>query len=280
MSESAFSHDLKTSSTPNPFVNPSPLNGLPGRTSVAIVGFEEQNGRTAPYDNQEWEIWGFNMANRLGFMRDDEGLFRADRWFDLHEVHAQSEKDLAWIHTCPVPIVLTHQIGLNPRQRILDLEAIEHGILSRYGRIIRCNYFASSFAYALALAISEGFTTIGLFGVSLNWGRERVVERGNLEYWIGIAEGLGIEIVIGERSSLLTHPGLYGIEYDRERDGVINLCAELVRQLLQSPSIAPRLDDVLLARTQAMEQLAKECWYLTQQIIYGSPCDVSREQDS
>lgn len=273
-----LSHDIKTSSTPNPFVNPSPLNGRSGRTRVAIVGFEEQNGRTAPYDDDHWDIWGFNMANRLSFMRDEEGRFRADLWLDLHQIHAQSEKDLAWIHHCPVPIYLTHPIGVNPNQRVLDLEAIEQRIFSLYGRVVRCRYFASSFAYALALALSEGYQTIGLFGVNLNWGRERVVERGNLEYWVGIAEGLGVEIILGERCLLLTHPGLYGIEYDQEREGVIDLCAELMRQLLQSPDIAPRLDEVLLARTQAMEQLARECWMRTQQIIYQFPQSAPKDQ--
>lgn len=238
---------------------------------MAIIGFEEQNIRTAPYDDPAWDCWLFNMFNRLGFAHDELGRFRCDRAFDLHQLHAQSEKDLAWIHHCPVPIYLTHPIGANPRQRVLDLDAIEQRIFALYGRVVRCRYFASSFAYALALALSEGYQTIGLFGVSLNWGRERVVERGNLEYWIGIAEGLGVEIVLGERSLLLTHPGLYGIEYDRERDGVIDLCADLMRQLLQSPDIAARLDDTLLARTQAMEQLARECWARTQQIIYQSP---------
>jgi hypothetical protein len=183
------SYDPHTDSTPNPFVDPSPLNARVGkrRMKVAIIGFEEQNGQTAPYDDPEWDIWGFNMANRLGFMRDRQNRFRADRWFDLHEAHAQSEKDMAWIDACPVPIYLPSRFGSNPHTEVFDLDTIEAEILSKYGRIVRTDYFASSFAMALALALSEGYTTIGLFGVSLDWGRERVVERGNLEYWIGLA---------------------------------------------------------------------------------------------
>lgn len=271
MTRLILTHDPQTSSAPNPFVNPSPLNGLPGRMKVALVGFEEQNQHTAPYDDPEWEIWGFNMANRLGFMRDEAGRFRADAWFDLHQLHAQSELDLAWIHKCPVPIYLTEQIGGNPHVRILDLEAIEHGILSRHGRMIACTYFASSFAYALALAISLGYTTIGLFGVSLDWGRERVVERGNLEYWMGVAEGIGLEVRTDPHSKLLTHPGLYGFHYDRERDGVIRSCAELMRQLAQSPDVAQALDDTLRERLEALELIKAECMSAVARVIYQSP---------
>jgi len=273
MSQVQLSYDTATDSTPNPFVNPSPLNARTGkrRQNVAIVGFEEQNGQTAPYDDPDWDVFGFNMANRLGFMRDSHDRFRADRWFDLHEEHAQSEKDMAWINACPVPIYLPSRFGSNPHAEVFDLEAIEAEILSKYGRIVRTDYFASSFALAFAMALSEGYTTIGLFGVSLDWGRERVVERGNLEYWIGVAEGLGVTVVLGERVKLCTHPGIYGIEYDKEKQGVIRLCGELMRQLLQSPDIAHTLDETLQLRTEALLQLRRDCGNAVQRLIFQSP---------
>ena len=290
----ALSHHAETDSSPNPFINPSPYNtmvematrggatytnqpGLPGeligvpRKKVAICGFEEQSVQTAPYDDPEWDVWGFNMANRMGFMRDREGRFRADAWFDLHEEHAQSAKDLAWINACPVPIYLTHQYGTNPLAIVLSLEDIQADILAQYGRQPKISYFASSFAYATALAIAMGYQTIGLFGVSLDWGRERVVERGNLEYWIGFAQGLGLDVQFSPNSKLLTHPGLYGIQYTQEKDGVEAACAEVMRQLLQSPGIRERLDAGLQERTRAMEQIRQKCANLVERIIYQSP---------
>jgi len=271
-----LSTDPVTSSTPNPFTDPSPLNGLPGRRKVCIVGFEEQNQQTAPLDDAEWEVWGLNMGNRLGIMADTHGQFRADRWFDLHEEHAQSAKDMAWINRCPVPIYLTHQFGLNLRARVLDLEAMQRDLSVRYGiahggHQLPCDYFASSFAYMVALALSEGFTTIGLFGVSLGWGRERLVERGNLEYWLGLAMGLGVEVVLGPGCRLLTHPGLYGIEYRKEGDGVNAICAETMRQLLQTKEVNHCFDTALRARTEALEVLAKACMRAVQQIVYQEP---------
>lgn len=265
-----MSHHAPTDSTPNPFENPSPLNMAKTREKVAIVGFVEQNERTAPYDDPEWDIWGFNMANRLGFMHDSQGRFRADRWFDLHEEHAQDAKDMAWINACPVPIYLTHAFGENVWTRKLWLDDVEFMIARRYKRLPVIDYFASSFAYATALALAEGYTTIGFFGVSLDWGRERVVERGNLEYWIGFAQGLGIDIVMSPNSKLLKHPGLYGIEYTKEKEGVEQLCAELVRQLLQSSGIKEKLDQSLVGRANALTHIRQECANLVDRLIYQS----------
>jgi len=237
---------------------------------VAICGFEEQNDPTAPYDDPAWDIWGFNMANRMGFMRDSQGRFRADAWFDLHELHAQNEKDLAWINACPVPIYLTHAFGVNPLRRVYQPDAVLDAIALNY-RHRPEPYFCSSFAYALALALAQGYRHIGLFGVSLDWGRERIVERGNLEYWIGFAQGVGVTIELSDTSKLLTHPGLYGIEYTKEKEGVEAICAEVMRQLLQSPGIRERLDAGLQERTRAMEQIRQECANLVERIIYQSP---------
>lgn len=277
MTTEALEYDALTYSSPHPFKNPSPLNGGIGRTRVALVGFEEQTKRTAPYDDPLWDIWTFNMANRLGIMHDREGRFRADRWFDLHEEHAQDLKDMSWIMYCPVPIYLTETIGDNPNARVYNIESIMERIVTLYGRAPVITYFASSFAYALALAIAEGYTTIGLFGISLDWGRERIVERGNLEYWIGFAQGLGIAIQLGDGCKLLTHPGLYGFEYDKEKDGVLDLCAEVMRQLLQSSAMKDRLDANLKARMDELINLAQEANLCIQRLVSQSIKDMPRD---
>lgn len=266
----ALSYHAETDSSPHPFNDPSPLNREQDRTRVAICGFEEQNDPTAPYDDPEWDVWGFNMANRMGFMRDSLGRFRADVWFDLHEEHAQNEKDLAWINACPVPIYLTHRFGTNPLARVYQPEAVLDAIAMNY-RHRPEPYFSSSFAYAVALALAQGYQRIGLFGVNLDWGRERVVERGNLEYWIGFAQGCGVTIELSGGSKLLTHPGLYGIEYTREKEGVEGACAEVVRQLLQSPGIKDKLDRTLRERTAALEQIQRTCANLVERLVYQSP---------
>jgi hypothetical protein len=252
-----------TRSEPNPFENPSSLNGQPGRMKFAICGFEEQNHRTAPYDDPEWDIAGFNMANRMGFMHDSEGRFRADLWFDLHEAHAQSEPDMAWIHTCPTVLFLPSVFTKNPNAVAYPLA----WVMKKIGGDAR-PYFASSFAYAFALALAQGYTTIGLFGVNLNWGRERIVERGNLEYWIGIAQGAGVEVVFSPDSKLLTHPALYGLEYTKEKEGVEQICVDTIRQLFQTPEMKHLFEKDLDDRIRVLNALRNEMDLAVQRLIY------------
>jgi hypothetical protein len=260
-----------THSTPDPFLHPSPLNSRPGmRSKLAIVGFMEQNQRTAPLDDPDFDVAGLNMGNRMGIHADAHDRFRADYWFDIHEEHAQNDLDLAWINFCPVPIYLTHDFGVNPQRNVFRVDLVMRGIFERYGRTPE-RYFASSFAYIVAWGLARGYTTIGLFGVDMDWGRERVVERGNLEYWIGFANGLGVEVQLSDKSKLMTHPGLYGIEYDKEKQGVEQICAEVMRQLLQSPDVHARYESMLTQRMQALERVRNEARHLVDRILYQTP---------
>lgn len=60
------------------------------------------------------------------------------------------------------------------------------------------DWYNSSPAYMIALAIHEGATTIGLYGIDVLNGSEYTLERPCLEYLIGLAVGKGIEVVIPE----------------------------------------------------------------------------------
>lgn len=199
------------------------------RKKVSIVGFGQANTPTAPMDDPSYEIWGLNHANRLGFMVDSQGRFRADRWFDLHQEHAQSEEDLAWIHTCQLPIYLTGIFTGNPYALAYPIEQIV--------KHFEQDYFCSSFAYMLVLAAYEGFEEIRLDGIDLCYGRERLVERGNLEFWIGLLRGLHYNIVIPESSSLLTHPYRYGFDYTDEKEAIERAMAVSVVECLNDAAV-------------------------------------------
>ena len=263
---SKISYHALTGSFPDPFINPSPLNGLLGRKKIAILGFEEKNNRTAPYDDVEWECWNFNMFNRMGYSHDEHGRFRCDRAFDLHEEHAQSELDMAWINQCPCPIYLPTLFGANPQARIYPLQEVEAWLLREFS--LAQPYWASSFAYAIVLAMYQGATTIGLFGVSLDWGRERIVERGNLEFYIGLALGSGIKIIRSPGSKLLTHPARYGIEYEAERNQVIEDCGTVVRQLAQGKEFKAAIDAEFQERITALERVRDETLAVVHNLLY------------
>lgn len=215
-----------------------PINNFktfPSRKKVSLVGFEQAYTPTAPMDDPSYEIWGLNHANRIGFMVDSQGRFRADRWFDLHQQHAQSQADLDWIHTCPLPIYLTEKFTANPHALLYPLDRV----LS----FVNHDYFCSSFAYMLVLAALEGFQEIRLDGINLSYGRERLVERGNLEFWIGLLTGSGYTIVLPESSELLTHPYRYGFDYTEEKEAVEQAMAVSVVECSQDQAVRQILRD-------------------------------------
>lgn len=244
------------------------------RKKVALIGFEEKNLRTAPYSDPEWEVWGFNMGNRMGLHDDGCGRFRADRWFDLHEQHAQDEKDLDWINTCPCPIYLTDLFGNNPLAVRYPIEHVEAWLGERFG--VMDSYWCSSFAYAFALAMFEGFEEIGVFGINLDWGRERVYERGNLEFYMGLAMGSGIKVTVSPNSKLMTHFARYGFEYTREKEAVEQDIGELVRQVLGNEQMSAQADKALRFRHYALMMAGYQLNSQIQRLMHLKPSDVQR----
>lgn len=69
------------------------------------------------------------------------------------------------------------------------------------------DYFNSSIAYLLALAIHEGADRIGLWGVDMLDAEEYGYQRPNCEYLIGFARGRGIDVVVHETSPLCKFNG-------------------------------------------------------------------------
>lgn len=86
-------------------------------------------------------------------------------------------------------------------------------------------YFNTSVAYAVALAIFLGAEDIGLYGIDFTWpGEKNKAEEGRscVEFWLGIAIERGIVISIPGTSTLLDTYNtreLYGYQHLKERKG-------------------------------------------------------------
>jgi hypothetical protein len=74
-------------------------------------------------------------------------------------------------------------------------------------------YFTSHAAWMIALALSEGVTHLGFFGIHYSMDEEHRKQRAGCEYWMGVAHGKGVQLVVPEGAPLLREPGwLYGYE--------------------------------------------------------------------
>lgn len=189
----------------------SPLNRADAaRKKVAILGAQHWRTRAdVPLADPAWDVWCCNVIPAL----DHQGRFRADAWFELHPVRAQSPSDLEWIAMCPVPLYVPDAGEAWPPTAPVVAYPLGE-IEARFG----VRNWACTFAYQIALALHLGYETIGLFGLELSKGnhRERTAEQASVCYWIGRAEGLGVEVVRPVRSWLGRTPLRYGWDYEDE----------------------------------------------------------------
>jgi hypothetical protein len=169
------------------------------RTKVAIVGFTPSR-LNAPWDDAEWEIWGLNALYKFPDMK------RATRWFDIHlrkEIHAER---VAQYQSWNIPVYMQEVAADIPTSVAYPKAEVE----ARFGT----DYFTNSISWMLALALHEGFESIHIYGVDMSQDDEYKWQRPNLEFWIGIAKGMGVDVHVTETSDLLRASHQYGYGSD------------------------------------------------------------------
>lgn len=199
---------------------------------VAIVGLAD-TGTAAPWDDAAWEVWGLNGGHlrQPGFFLRPDGLFRADRWFQIHPPAACDAKELDWLEKMEA-VTQDGYAGIPTYVRPEDMDhwvrayptAAEAGVFLPFPitdvmRRFPTGWFANTFCLEVALALHLGATSIGLYGVECGgYGREVAVERPAVAYWMGVATGLGVEVVTPDGCTLryTTFDVVYGFTYEQE----------------------------------------------------------------
>lgn len=144
---------------------------------------------------------------------DSEYSCRASRLFEMHDrgLLEQPEalrSDSYWqeLAETPQPIYMQQHWDDIPSSVAYPLEAIKDSVFKGFPRAswdAQRDWYNSSPAYMIAMAIHEGATTIGLYGIDVLDDSEFMLERPCLEYLIGLAVGRGIEVVIPEGPTAL-----------------------------------------------------------------------------
>lgn len=164
---------------------------------IAIVGGAKASFELAPYDDPEWEIWA------LGNQMDRHGHHRITRIFEIHDDLSEHDPKYAkWLTDFNIPLIVRESFPEKvSHASAFPLEADVLGKLS------------SSPAYMMALAIHEGATHIGIYGIDMSVNdHEYFKQRPDMYAWIGYAMGKGIEITIPDESPLFKG------NYDEGRD--------------------------------------------------------------
>jgi len=149
--------------------------------AIAIVGLSPSQ-HDAPWDDPEWEKWSLPWGERWA---------ECHRLFEMHQLELfrqipcrpQNYEDK--LKEIDVPLYMQEAYAEFPCIRYPFEEVKKtHGIWN------------SSPDYMLALAIHEGHTKIGIWGIDMKAQEEYFHQRPNFERLIGIAEGKGIEVII------------------------------------------------------------------------------------
>ena len=215
-----------------PVMRRPPLAG-PGRhRKIALLGGGSKTLPFAPWFDPTWELWAHascrNQCKRM-----------PDVLFDLHppELWRDPTKKTwdvfyaRWLAQNTVPIYM--------QQRYPDVPASMHYpfemIMTQYRP-----YFTNHVAWMTALALSEGVTHLALYGCHYESDSEYGAQRGCAEYWMGVAEGRGVQVLIPPLCDLLAFPPeLYG--YESHPAGVrVKSYTRNLEARVKTPTAAPK----------------------------------------
>lgn len=168
----------------------------------------------APFGDPTWEIWACQPAISYPACK------RVDRIFELHdESYWRDPQIIVRMNAANVPIVMQHAVAELPKSEVLPLS----DMAERFKGFTGARYFTSTIAYMIAYALylnlrspkpGLGYEEIALYGVHMAADEEYGNQRQAMEYWVGVANGLGVKVTVPDRSSICSARFLYG--YDTE----------------------------------------------------------------
>ena len=171
---------------------------------VAIVGLSPSTHDDAPYEDPDWEVWGLPW--------DNDRYPHFDRLFDIHPLECIREATPSFYQPGYEDRLRELGVPLYMQQAYPDIpNAIEYP-LKVVSNLVG-DYYNSSIAYMLGLAIFEYPDKIGVWGVDMDGpgepghANEYRDERPNCEYLLGFAKAKGIEIYLPEKCPLLKFGG-------------------------------------------------------------------------
>lgn len=158
------------------------------------------------------ELWGVGRCNTFYW---HQTLMDWDRWFDLHPVertpHHKGIKVMradAWSWYC-------RQSGTRPIYLLQQHPDCPTSVSFPRGWVqetLKTSRFTSSAEFLIALAMCEGFERIVLNGIGTRTEADYQYAHKGILYWIGRAEGSGVEVVIDAPSVYLEPELVYGYE--------------------------------------------------------------------
>lgn len=196
---------------------------IPRARNIGLIGYTVSR-EDAPWGDPNWELQGLNNLHLM--LRPEQVC---QRWFDFHDPQTliTDPPHVEWLTKGVVPVYMM------PKTIAPEFPSAVEFPVSTLDRLYRdewklsgWNYVTNSVSWMIMLAIAalapglkrgEG-GQIGLWGIDMAVGGpdlagEYAYQRPSCEYWLGVAEGLGINVYVADRADLLKCGARYG-EHD------------------------------------------------------------------
>jgi hypothetical protein len=170
---------------------------------VVIAGLSPSTRYLIPWD-MDAEFWGLPW---------DAEYFRFDRLFEMHdrsllEMPEAMRSDDYWQRLSEIgaPVYMQREWDDIPSSVSFPLDNVAGTVFGNFHRAAwsdQIDWYNSSPAYMIALAIHEGADEIHLYGIDVLDESEFHYESPCLEYLLGFASGRGIKVVTPEGPTAL-----------------------------------------------------------------------------
>lgn len=180
---------------------PTPVSMGPAKKKVIILAMGSSRNdfdvmrlmEVRPDPLVDAEVWGINYMG---------AVTRLDRVIHLDPVHPYlghaAVKDMCdFALKDGIPFYTSHPHPFYSNHVVYPFDKVIQSIGT--------HYLNGSVAYAVALAIAEGYTDIGLFGADFSYPNAHVSESGRacVEYLMGIATARGVRFIVAQSSTLM-----------------------------------------------------------------------------
>ncbi len=171
---------------------------------LVIMGSHPKTRGEFDWTRTDCDIVVFNEAMKMDWVK------RADYVTQMHlpviwrnPGNRNDPNHYNWLKSGKTPIILMQeQYDDVPNAMRFPIEDV-----IKLGR----KYITSSAAYCIAFGIVKGYQKIEVYGVAMETNTEYEHQRPGVAYWVGVADGAGVELDF--HGDLLTCP-LYGYEGD------------------------------------------------------------------
>lgn len=186
--------DQTQASAPN---NIAPIAPTP--LKIALIGTAPSSRMLAPFNDPSWTIWACSPGNM-------NTLPRVDVWFELHsnltwpEHESYGRPYLEWLKQQPFPVYMQDQTFVS-RATVFPKDEL----VAEFGD----DFFTSSFAWMMALAMKQGAVEIALYGIDMASRDEYIQQRPGFFFFRYIANRRGIKVSAPHESDIMQSPALY-----------------------------------------------------------------------